>query len=141
MEKKHVIMLEEIKLETIKKVVNDSITKNMAAEILSCTRRNVNLLIAKYKQYGDSAFIHKSRGRLSEKRIGDDIREKILYLYKTKYTGLDYQSFFEKLNEIENIKVSYEWIRNFMFENKIYSSRLKRATKERIIAEEKNNPD
>lgn len=58
---------------TIEKVVNEEITKKEAEEIIGKTRRQIDRLIIKYKKEGKNGFIHKNRGKISNKKIDRNI--------------------------------------------------------------------
>lgn len=136
-------MNEKKKLDTIKDVIMNKISKKMAAEILFCTIRNINLLINKYNKYGYSAFIHKNRGKISNRKIDYLLENKIINLYENDYYGFNYSHFKELIEEEHNIIVSYNYIRVILLKNKLYSPRLHRLTEKNIrleLIKENNSP-
>ncbi|QBQ07256.1 ISNCY family transposase [Spiroplasma gladiatoris] len=106
-------MNEKKRMEIIKDVIDQKITKESASIKLCQTIRNVNILINKYKKNGYIAFIHKNTGRLSCRRISSDISQKIIKLYKDEFCDYNYKHFQEKLLENYNIKVSYTYLLSF----------------------------
>ena len=85
MKKVELRTMEQIKYEIIKNLVDNDGNKHRAAIKLGITIRQVNRLIQIYKSYGKAGFVHGNRGRLPKKEISQDIKNKILELYKSKY--------------------------------------------------------
>ncbi|QBQ07850.1 ISNCY family transposase [Spiroplasma gladiatoris] len=125
-------MNEKKRMEIIKDVIDQKITKESASIKLCQTIRNVNILINKYKKNGYIAFIHKNTGRLSCRRISSDISQKIIKLYKDEFCDYNYKHFQEKLLENYNIKVSYTYLLSLLKENNMYSPRIHKVTKKII---------
>ena len=107
-------MKEQNIYQIIKKLVDTKGNKKKAAVKLGCTERYINKLIVKYKTEGKSGFIHKNSGRKPSTAISDEIREKIIDLYKTTYYDYNWSHFTEKLNEIEGISISYTPLRRIL---------------------------
>lgn len=107
-------MKEQTIYDIIKKLVDTNGNKKRAAIKLNCTLRYVNKLIIKYKTEGKSGFIHKNSGRKPKTTIPDEIKNKILLLYKEKYYDYNWCHFKEKLNEDENIFISYTPLRHIL---------------------------
>jgi transposase len=58
-----------------------------AAALLDLTPRHVNRLKSRYRQGGEAALAHASRGRPSPRRL--PVRERILHLARTTYAGFN----------------------------------------------------
>ena len=56
------------KFNIIKKVVNKELTQKEAMVELKKSRQQIYRLIKKYNEEGEQGFIHKNRGRISEKK-------------------------------------------------------------------------
>lgn len=112
----------------IKKVEEKLITQLEAADLLNLTTRQVRRLQEEYRINGQSGLKPKYKGR--SRLYTDDQKEKIMGIVKTKYH--DYSAVFaaEKLEEIENIKINHETLRQYMLEaglrkaRKRYSPRI-----------------
>ena len=78
-------MDEHQKYEVIKKLVDANGNKDRAAMTLGLSRRQVDRLIAAYKEKGKAAFVHGNRGRKPAITKPDDIRRAVVDLYRTKY--------------------------------------------------------
>ena len=121
-------MNEQVKYETIKKLVETNGNKQRAAVTLGCTVRQVNRLIKAYNENGKAAFVHGNRGRKPACTIPDQVRRDILCLYDTKYEGANLRHFTELLKEHEGICVSETFVRNLLLEEDIPSPKARRST-------------
>ena len=115
--------------EIIKKLVDTNGNKNRVAIRLGFSVRYVNKLIQKYKTEGKAGFIHKNSGRQPKATISNEIKERILSLYKDKYYDFNWSHFKEKLNEDENIKISYTPLRHILTSAGYISPLCNRSTR------------
>lgn len=134
-------MKEQNIYQIIKKLVDTKGNKKKAAVKLGCTERYINKLIVKYKTEGKSGFIHKNSGRKPSTAISDEIREKIIDLYKTTYYDYNWSHFTEKLNEIEGISISYTPLRKILttagFISPLCNKSTRRAKKKELEEKKK----
>ena len=107
MKKVELRVMEQIKYEIIKNLVDNNGNKQRAAIKLGITIRQVNRLIQTYKAKGKAGFIHGNRNRLPKKTISQEIKDKIIELYKTKYYDAHIKHFQDLLSEYEHITISY----------------------------------
>src|SRR3970040_1573230 len=116
---KDIIMLtqEELKkLHIIRKAIDGRIKQIEVAEILSLSDRQIRRLTARVRQEGDIGIAHKSRGKESNRRLPEKIREKIVKLYRQKYNDFGPTLLSEKLLEEEALKISDETLRLWLIE-------------------------
>lgn len=142
MRKVNLRMYEFEKYTVIKNLVDNKGNKNRAALKLGISRRQVDRLIAKYKEKGKSAFIHGNRNRKPSNTYDKSLSEDILLLYRNKYNGFNFKHFHEYLEEEENIKVSYNYVYNLLTSNGIISPAAEKRTrkefkKQQLIKEKK----
>mgnify|MGYP006316443815 FL=1 len=128
MKKVELRTMEQIKYEIIKNLVDNDGNKHRAAIKLGITIRQVNRLIQIYKSYGKAGFVHGNRGRLPKKEISQDIKNKILELYKSKYFDANFKHFQELLEEYEHISVSYTVIYTLLRKANILSPKVQKDT-------------
>ncbi len=57
------------------------------------------------KGEGDRGIVHKSRGRPSNRRFADKVKERVIKLYRERYKGFGPTLACEKLFEMNGIKV------------------------------------
>ena len=122
-------MKEKTIYEIIKRLVDTNGNKKRAAIRLGCTERYVNKLIIKYKTEGKAGFIHKNSGRQPKATISKETKDKILKLYEDKYYDYNWTHFTEKLNEDENIKITYTPLRHILTQAGYISPLCNRSTR------------
>lgn len=103
-------MKEKDKYKTIAKVHNKKISIKRAAIILGLSERRVRDLLLIYKNDGLSGFSHKSKNKTPVNKAPSELSNTIIALYENKYYGFNFTHFNEKLEELENIKVSYGFL-------------------------------
>lgn len=135
MRKVELRMKEQVKYETIKKLVETNGNKKRAAVKLKCTVRNINRLIAGYKLEGKEFFVHGNRGRKPARAFSTELKDEIEQLYISKYFDCTYTQFSEFLAERENISVSIDEVRVILKERYITSPRSHKSTKKRLKKE------
>ena len=128
MKKVELRTMEQIKYEIIKNLVDNNGNKQRAAIKLGITIRQINRLIRIYKTEGKAGFVHGNRGRLPKKTISQEIKNKIITLYKTKYFDANFKHFQELLKEYENIEISYTALYTLFRKNNILSPKVQKAT-------------
>lgn len=114
------------KLYVIRKVLDKEILQEKASEILSLSSRQVRRILKRVRLEGDKGVIHKSRGRPSSRRISDEIREKVIQLYRSEYEDFGPTLAAEKLEERHRVKVNEETLRLWLIESGDWKKRRKR---------------
>lgn len=122
-------MNEQEKYNVIKELVDHNGNKNRASKKLGLSRRQIDRLIIIYKEKGKSGFIHGNRGKCPTKTLDKSISENIVLLYKTKYQEFNFRHFVEYLEEIEHIKVSYNFVYKHLTSSGILSPKARKKTK------------
>jgi hypothetical protein len=116
------------RLHLIRKVLEKVIKRVEAAKILSLSYRQIQRCVQRVKVEGDQGIVHKSRGRVSNRRLGDRVRERVIMLYRRRYKGFGPTLASEKLLEREGVQVSDETLRQWLLE----SGDWKRVRKKRV---------
>lgn len=128
MARKDIIMLsqEELKrVHVIKKVLEKGIKQREAAEILGLSTRQVRRLIKRIRREGESGAAHKSRGKPSNRNISEDIKQRVIGLYRGKYKGFGPTMAAEKLLELDKLQISDETLRRWLIESGEWKQRRK----------------
>lgn len=102
-----------------------------AAELLDLTARHVKRLKSRYRQGGEAALAHASRGRHSHRRLPEAMRVRILQLARTRYAGFNDHHLCEKLGEVERLSLGRETLRRLLRSAGIGSPRQRRAPSHR----------
>lgn len=129
MRKVELRMNEQEKYNVIKELVDHNGNKNRASKKLGLSRRQIDRLIIIYKEKGKSGFVHGNRGKCPTKTLDKSISNDIVLLYKMKYQGFNFRHFVEYLEEIENIKVSYDFVYKHLTRSGIISPKSRKKTK------------
>ena len=121
---------EKEKYEIIKKLVEINGNKERAKIKLHLKSiRQINRLIAGYKEYGKEFFIHGNRGRKPKHALSSEFKDEIETLYTSKYFDCTYTQFAEYLAENENIFLSVAEVGQILRERYISSPRARKVTK------------
>lgn len=129
MRKVELRMNEQLKYEIIKEHVEHGGNKKKIALKLSITIRQVDRLIAKYKEKGKSTFVHGNRSRKPINTLDKSISEDIILLYKNKYQDWNFKHFYEWLIEKEHFRISYKFVYNTLTKEGILSPKARKKTK------------
>ena len=117
----------ELRVTAIAACVKGDLACARAAELLDLTPRHVKRLKARYRQGGEAAMAHASRGRPSHRHLPDAVRVRILHLARTIYAGFNDHHLCEKLVEKEGFSLSRETLRRLLRRAGLGSPRKRRA--------------
>jgi transposase len=102
------------RLHVIEKVLEEVIKQVEAAEILSLSGRQIRRIVKRIRKEGSKGIIHRSRGKSSNRRISDKIRERVIELYRTQYRDFGPTLASEKLLERNGIRINAETLRKWL---------------------------
>jgi putative transposase len=133
MRKVELSLKETLKYEIIKKLIETKGNKERARIKLGLKSiRQVNRLIAGYKEFGKEFFVHGNRGRKPIHALTDEFKDEIETLYTSKYFDCSYTQFTEFLAERENIYLSIAEVGQILRDRYILSPRARKATKRKL---------
>lgn len=107
------------RLHVIRKAIDRSITQFDAATSVDLCERQIRRIIARVRQEGDKGVIHRSRGLPSNAAKPGAVKDKVLKLFKDKYSDFGPTLASEKLFERDRIKVNDETLRLWLIERGI----------------------
>ena len=113
----------------ILKVDEKGLKQVKAAELLGVSDRHFRRLLKAYRMQGVEGLLSKRRGKPSNNRIKDSIREKIVEKLKTTYAECGPSFAWEKLVKQEKIDVSLETVRKIMMKEGLWESRKRKRLK------------
>jgi len=128
---KDIIMIRQKELKRIQvvhMVLEGMITQIEASEMISLSERQIRRIIKRIKEEGNSGIVHKSRGKVSSRKLPKKLMERVVLLYQEKYQGFGPTLFCEKLIEIENIHISDETVRKWLIEAGQWKNERKHKT-------------
>lgn len=102
-----------------------------AARLLDVSERHVLRLLAAYRKEGAAALAHGNRGRCPLHTVPADIRERVVALTRSRYTGVNQVHLTELLAEHEGVRVSRSTVRRILAEAGIPSPRTRRPPRHR----------
>lgn len=118
----------EIKrLELFQKISEKRLTQTRAAELLGLNIRHIKRLYQRYKKHGASGLISKRRGKPSNRKYPDSLKELSIALVGAHYHDFGPTLAQEKLLELHEINVSVSTLRNWMIEAQIWETRARRS--------------
>ena len=120
---------ERITLTMKEKRINDILVKLISGEIKTMdacrltglSERQIYRKKKEYKQFGIESIPHKSRGKSNGRGYSNELKDKILDLYRNEYNGWNFYHFNDILEDNHNIKVSDSFIYNLLTSNGIES--------------------
>lgn len=128
MGEKDIIMLNQKELRRIKviqEVSNKHITQKAAASLLSLSERQIRRLTGRFLKEGDLGLIHSRRGKPSNRKLPQEIKDKVINLYKKKYPGFGPTLAGEKLSELDKINIGTQTLRNWLIAEGLWKKRRK----------------
>jgi transposase len=114
------------RLEVMQRLVEKRISQKEAGRVLGVSTRQVKRLLRGYRRDGAKGLVSKRRGRVSNNRLAEGTRRKVLDLLKSKYAGFGPTLAHEKLVELEGLKISDERVRQLMIEEGLWKARKAR---------------
>ncbi|MEK7313753.1 MAG: ISNCY family transposase, partial [Deltaproteobacteria bacterium] len=116
------------RLHVIRKVIDGELYQVEAAGLLSLSPRQISRLAKRVRLEGNGGVAHKSRGRSSGRRFPEEIKERVIRLYRERYHDFGPTFASEKLLERDGIKLSDETLRKWLMESGDWRKARKRKT-------------
>lgn len=114
-------------LDWLKRARDKKLTQREAAEKMGVSERWVRKLLRRMEQEGDLVVVHRLRGRASNRKISEDVRERALkILHEPDWHDFGPTYAAEQLLKRHQIKVSDETVRQWMLEAGLWQSRPRR---------------
>jgi transposase len=100
--------------EVILRTINGEYTWNQAAEILGITSRGLRRLRQRMDQFGYQGLVDRRRGRPSPRRTAVAEIERILALYRERYSGFNARHFCSTVRREHGVKLSYTCLKQLL---------------------------
>jgi transposase len=114
------------RLDVLARLDSDRLTVAVAAGLMNITPRQTYRLLARYRDGGASAIANQRRGRPSNNRLSDTVRDHAIALVRKFYPDFGPTLASEKLLERHDLRVSRETLRTWMRQAGIWVSRAER---------------
>ena len=115
------------RLQILGRVLERRLSQAKAAERLSLGVRQVERLCRKLRLEGPDGLVSKKRGRTSNRKLPDSLRELALSRVLAQYVDFGPTLAAEKLRERHGLEVSVETLRRWMIEAEIWVPRSQRT--------------
>lgn len=116
------------RLHVIRKVIDGDLTHSDAGRAIGLCVRQIGRIVSRVRDWGDRGIIHKLRGAVSNSKFRDGFKEKVIGIYRERYSGFGPLLASEKLLEFEGISVSDETLRLWLIESGDWHKVRKRKT-------------
>lgn len=114
------------RVEVLSSVVARRMSTAEAASVLCLSERQVQRLLRTFREDGAVALRHKARGRPSNNRTLDGLRDLTMALVRERYSDFGPTLAAEKLAERDGMNISRETLRKWMVEDGLWLSRSQR---------------
>ncbi len=104
------------RLHVIQKILEGGLKQVEGAEILSLSSRHIRRVVKRVRGEGQRGIVHRLRGRPSNRKIPDQLKDKVIKLYRTTYKDFGPTLASEKLSERDGIGISDETLRRWLLE-------------------------
>src|SRR5690554_379687 len=117
---------ERIRLEALARVGRGGLTIVAAAELMGLSVRQARRVWGRYREMGDSGLVHGLRGRVSNRRLEADVRDRIVKRHQERYHDFGPTLACEKLAE-EGLVVSPNTLTALLKERGLWTPRRRRS--------------
>jgi transposase len=107
---------ESSRLHIIRQALEKSITQKKAAQLLALCERQVRRIVLRIRQEGDGGICHRARGRVSNRRINQKVKKRILTLCRGRYREHGPTLIHEKLSLEHQLQIGIETLRQWFIE-------------------------
>lgn len=115
--------------EVIKRLIRKEINGTEAAKQMNLSVRQVKNIKAEVIKEGEKGIIHKSRGKIGNRKLSSEIIKKAKYWLKKRYYDFKPTFAMEKLEENHQIKLSKEKVRQTMTEISLWRPKQRKKNK------------
>jgi transposase len=110
------------RLLILKQVDDNKLTVEEASGIIGLSERQTYRVLKRIRDEGSKGIIHRLRGRKSNRGYPEQLKRKIITLYRSGYSDYGPTLYAEKLVENHKISIDHETIRKWLRENAITTS-------------------
>ena len=100
--------------EVLVRAMNKEYSWLRAAEILGITPRGLRRVRQRMEQFGYQGLVDRRRGRPSPRRTPVAELERILELYRERYSGFNARHFFQTVRREHGVKLSYTCVKQIL---------------------------
>lgn len=117
------------RLGVIQAVVARRMTQEQAGRQLGLSVRQIKRLARRFREAGPNGLVSRRRGRPSNNRIADDVRQAALSLVRAHYADFGPTLACEKLADRHDLDLSAETLRQWMIADGLWEPRTRRKAR------------
>jgi len=114
------------RLMLISQIEESKISMLAASRLLGLSQRQIYRILKRVKSEGSKGIVHKLRGRKSNRGYPEELKGKIIRIYRKQYSDYGPTLFTEMLIEYHNISLNRETVRNWLRQRSITTSLRKK---------------
>ncbi len=114
------------RVEVLSNVIDGRATVASAAIVLALSPRQVHRILKVFRRQGAAAIRHRARGRRSNNRISEGVRDYVIELVRERYADFGPTLTAETLADRHGLRVSRETLRKWMAQAGIWLPRKQR---------------
>ena len=114
------------RLTIIQDVLHHNLSRRDALKLLGLSYRQLQRLITRFIQQGAASLAHGNRGKPSSNRVNESIKLQALELIHQHYSDFGPTLAREKLQEIHDVSISLETLRQWMIADGLWVPHSKR---------------
>ena len=114
------------RIAVVQRVVEKRLSQVAAAKMLGVSARQIRRLVRRFETQGPAGLVSKRRGKPSNRRLEDTLRNEALRLVRERYGDFGPTLANEKLAELHEVYVSVATLRTWMIDDGVWTPRAKR---------------
>ena len=117
------------RIGVLRECLDRHITQVQAAVRLKLCYRQTKTLFKRFREYGANGIVSKRRGKPSNNRIPEAVRQQALQLIRAHYRDFGPTLACEKLTQLHRLKVSRETLRKWMVDAGLWKGKSRKTPK------------
>ena len=113
------------RLHIMQKVIEGTLKQIEASKMLSLSIRQTGRILIRVKEEGPQGVVHRSRGRQSNRKTPQELKDRVIELYRQNYEGFGPTLAQEKLLERDGISISDETLRGWLIKEALWKKKRK----------------
>ncbi len=114
------------RLYLVQQVLERKLRQRPAADVAGCSLRQLQRLVRRVRQEGPPGIVHRLRGRRSNRRHPETLRQRVLALYQAHYEDFGPTLAQEKLAERHRLALGRETLRRWLVAAGLWQGRRQR---------------
>jgi len=109
--------LKELKrVGIVQRVLEGQLSQRAASKILGVVDRQVRRIVKRYRLEGEKGLVHRLRGRRSNRRHPEELKQKALQIYAKHYGGFGPTLAHEKIEGKHGLQIGCQTLRRWLIE-------------------------